>query len=1256
MAGDFIHWNINGIKCKKSPNFKDKINTLSSILENSSSTEILNIQETHISHKEELPKALKLYEHLYSFVITYASNDDPYSGILLAINKNEEIISSESVVKGRLLFIKIQNKASKEITNIVSIYCNPSNSEKQKNLILKAKAKIMQNPGNYIILGDFNFVTSILDRNSNRLNSYDSETKSIWEDFENDCNVQDSFRLTNPTRRLYTYSSKSNKKSRSRIDRVYISSSMAGRVISSVFTTNVLSDHKIVKVKIAKSVDKGPGMWIFNDTLLKDDAYYRSIKTIIQESSSDIESFPGDLKFCWDIWRQKVLSFTKEYSKAKARSLKREINENKIELEKLESLHPQKLNIGILDKIDQLKKKINDFEKNKIRGALLRSKIPNFEENEPNIHFLNALEKRKGEENTIYNIMDNESETMKYGTKDINETIFNYYSKLYKKEKEDEFEQNEFLKCLELKLSAEDREFLEKDFSESELYEALCSLNDGKSPGADGLTKSFYLHFWDDIKSFYMECIKEIKTTKDLTEMQKRGAIKILFKDGERFLIKNYRPITLLNTDLKIITKALAKRLSIILPKLIHRNQTCVPGRNIENNIHLVQNLIDHINANNEELAIIFVDQEKAFDRMSHSFIFKTLEKFGFGKNFIDWVKIICNGTKSFVKVNGYETNEFNIERGVRQGCPLSGLLYVLTAEVLSTHIRKNKNIKGYKYKMKNLEYLEHKIVQHADDTNVCVSTIKSIEELFKTFDKFERATNAKINKDKTKALWIGKWKNRVDKPMGLKWTNISAKFLGIHVGNKIGASGSKLLAELNFAEQIEKIKNKMKYWKGKGISLIGRVKVANIFLLSRFWYRTKCLNITNHQLQLLEKMVRNFIWNDKIGGRVRQGVLQLEFNKGGLQLVDIVCKIKTQRVQRIMFLLSLDRDNIERFLADSLIGCCQKFGQNGLSYGLFSNVNRIKLVKHDFYREALEIVNKLEITMIPGSLRSIENEPLFYNKLFLDNNNAIFKLARFKKQMPIIVKDLQKQTISKEITVINKVREIKECLRTLATSGKTDNDFIIESEGQKYNINNLKFKEIYKIILNKKGKNREWEGKWADTLQTIDLNWDRIWTNINNNIHNNYVKSAIWEMIHLNFWSGFKANERCKLCNEVEESTTHIINKCKILKYIIGVFCINEKFDNEIKISFGLDNELVNNFILFHIKSVVFRARFQTFTNLEACKSILTKKCKKNIGKDLWNKFKIAKAKGIASTFLDLFLPYSNGINNFASILDNSN
>ena len=97
-----------------------------------------------------------------------------------------------------------------------------------------------------------------------------------------------------------------------------------------------------------------------------------------------------------------------------------------------------------------------------------------------------------------------------------------------------------------------------------------------------------------------------------------------------------------------------------------------------------------------------------------------------------------------------------------------------------------------------------------------------------------------------------------------------------------MGASGSKLLAELNFAEQIEKIKNKIKYWKGKGISLLGRVRVVNIFLLSRLWYRKKVYNFPKQLLNTLETTIRNLIWADKKCGRVRQGVLQLEYEKGG--------------------------------------------------------------------------------------------------------------------------------------------------------------------------------------------------------------------------------------------------------------------------------------------------------------------------------------------------------------------------------------
>ena len=132
MAGEIVHWNISGLKCKRSPNYNDKLDSISSILENVNSTFLLNIQETHISSDKDLPNILRLYDHIYSYVITSSSENDPYSGIILCIRKTETLVEKETVEKGRLIYAKIQNKANNKITNIFSIYCNSSNSEKQK--------------------------------------------------------------------------------------------------------------------------------------------------------------------------------------------------------------------------------------------------------------------------------------------------------------------------------------------------------------------------------------------------------------------------------------------------------------------------------------------------------------------------------------------------------------------------------------------------------------------------------------------------------------------------------------------------------------------------------------------------------------------------------------------------------------------------------------------------------------------------------------------------------------------------------------------------------------------------------------------------------------------------------------------------------------------------------------------------------------------------------------------------------------------
>ena len=127
-----------------------------------------------------------------------------------------------------------------------------------------------------------------------------------------------------------------------------------------------------------------------------------------------------------------------------------------------------------------------------------------------------------------------------------------------------------------------------------------------------------------------------------LKKAKNTSVIKIIYKKkGEFFLLENYRPISLINVDIKILCKALANRLKFVLPNIIHASQTAVYGRRIDHTIHMIRDLIDLANKEDDTLAFIFLDQEKAFDRVNHNFLFKTMRAFGIGETFIDWIKLL---------------------------------------------------------------------------------------------------------------------------------------------------------------------------------------------------------------------------------------------------------------------------------------------------------------------------------------------------------------------------------------------------------------------------------------------------------------------------------------------------------------------------------------------------------------------------------------------------------------------------------------
>ena len=159
--------------------------------------------------------------------------------------------------------------------------------------------------------------------------------------------------------------------------------------------------------------------------------------------------------------------------------------------------------------------------------------------------------------------------------------------------------------------------------------------------------------------------------------------------------IKNYRPITLLNVDYNILSKVLAKRIKEVLNEIIHHDQVgYIKNRNIGEAVRLIDDLLfDSLNRTNGFL--VTVDFEKAFDSVSHEFLFKVLKLCGFGKSFCSWVKILYTDISSCVMNGGNSTGYFNIKRGVRQGDPLSPYLFLLAIETLAQVVRKDKSIKG---------------------------------------------------------------------------------------------------------------------------------------------------------------------------------------------------------------------------------------------------------------------------------------------------------------------------------------------------------------------------------------------------------------------------------------------------------------------------------------------------------------------------------------------------------------------------------
>ena len=200
----------------------------------------------------------------------------------------------------------------------------------------------------------------------------------------------------------------------------------------------------------------------------------------------------------------------------------------------------------------------------------------------------------------------------------------------------------------------------------------------------------------------------------------------------------------------------------------------------------------------------LFLDFKKAFDTIEWDFINNCLKKFNFGPDIQKWFKVLYYNVNSCVLNNGYASEFFLFERGVRLGCPLSGLLFVIGIEILARAIKNDAGIKGIKVGEKEI-----KVSLYADDTTVFVRDLDSIAHLLSLLYKFRNLSGLEINTKKTEGMWLGCWKNNTETPFGFRWPKDPMKALGIFF-----SYDSNKANELNF---VEKIKKKIKIF-GKDV------------------------------------------------------------------------------------------------------------------------------------------------------------------------------------------------------------------------------------------------------------------------------------------------------------------------------------------------------------------------------------------------------------------------------------------------------
>lgn len=1125
-------------------------------------------------------------------------------GILLNPKHNFEVNEHKIIIEGRLQALSLT--LEERTFTVINQYA--PNDGKIDFLNTLETYLIENNDKSLFIGGDFNLVLNdVLDKkggNQNANKNARAKLNSIIKQNE----LNDIWRILNPNKREYTWHSNHNPPIFCRLDYFLVTTDLLNSIHKCKINSGFKSDHSIVILEYTHTTEKrGPGYFKLNNSILFDTQLKQKIKNSIKETIEiNREANPNTL---WEVIKGNVRNETILFTSHKQKQEKKEEKELSKEIDELEKIYSHTVTEELKNRLNMKKLKLEDIIKRKTLGNITRAKAEWVEGAEKNTKFFANLERKRQETKTIKHILINGTEIT--NPVDILTETRLFYENLYKKQTTSS--DNSFFDIInEDLLNENDKNSCEGPITEAECFTALKEMSNNKSPGSDGITTEFYKLFWNDIKKQLVNSLNHSYTSGNLTDLQKQSIITLLpKKDKNTSLLSNWRPISLLNVDYKIATKVLANRMKKVLPKIIDSNQTgFLKSRYIGENIRTIIEVIDHVNMQDLPGMIFFADFEKAFDSIDHEFMFKCLEKMNFGSSFIKWIKLFYNDVKSCVSNNGFLSDYFGIERGVRQGCPLSPYLFICAIEFLYKSINANPDINGIK-----IENEQFKYTAFADDATFFLNgTTRSLDALVKLIDKYSETSGLKLNNSKSTILKIGSTKystQEIYKQRKFIWTSDKACTLGITFTNNKNDT-----LELNYNKQYSEFNACLESWKKHTLSLIGKITVIKTFAIPKLVYPLTVLEQPSDKLKnLIKSKIFSFLWDGK-PEKIKREIIVQPYENGGLKMLDFDIFLNTLKCSWIKRLS--DPNNQGKWKNIYLNKLKKVGGIEIFSYNL-KTTDGLN-IHNKFLQEIVTIwssinfqneIDNVNSQIIWNNSHIIHNNKMFYfedwvrkgvktiAQLYDHRHKVFFTFEQVKQKF-----NLKETDFLRYYQILSSIpKQWKNKLKTETENAQSLNLYHLYKtcKSAKYI---LKQKQLKKKLHSVEVKPKQ---KWENRFD--DLNWKHIYTmpfvsTIDTKLRVFQYKylMRIYPTNEQLFKMKIVNSVTCTFCNSNTETLEHLFWRCPVVQnfWTQIVNFMNEKNMhmtlNFKKVSFGserINENIAENYILLTAKYFIAKCKY---------------------------------------------------------------